>query len=756
MASVLELAVSTGKWDAGIKKAKQSLDNFVSSQGGLQSALAKDNDKMGKFVQMMGKMDSEAKTSKGQMNDYKQAIEQLTIQFNKLTDAQKNSIGQEYQKSIEQLTDKYRKAKEQLDSFNQSLNGKNANIPITTNVGVKGGFLSGDKMSGMLQVLGGNLMTKAVSMAGNLAMEMGQMVTQGIELAKQGEGIRIAFERLGRGDILEGLREVTHGTVSDLELMKAAVKFNDFKLPVDELGTMLAFAQQKAKDTGQSVDYMVDSIVTGLGRKSLMILDNLGLSAAEIKEKMAQTGDMTKAVGEIIREQMSKAGEYIETAADKATAADVRLKNAMTDLGNTLQPLSSDFGNFWNELKIGGLKFLNNVLGPIVSKMTEAGQIASAKNRMGGSDTVNSQLNTLSGSNMKQVTMLSQLAQYDRQIKELQAASSNVIVPASGQGAQFALNQIKSYENQIKALQQMREEYRKAAMDIIAPKSVENTTSTPTTPSKVSTQKLKEEYIPLEGSIDAMTAKVKELQTAFNQTADQSVRGKLLVEIQNVQKHLDFMKGSGLGLASVNRNNFSSKLDSNQLMKDAGKQMQAYINLNNDNKQMTVDIKDITGNVSNILGGLNKLGIEIPEGLSETIGTMQTISSILTSILTITTLIKGEQSADKAIKILDAILPFANGGIVKAANGMVVPGSNFSGDNLRMPILDGGGFVGINSGELILNKAQQNAVASDLQQAAASRTINIKGILHGKDIILSVDRTGQSLGYGQLLFGKNI
>ena len=114
--------------------------------------------------------------------------------------------------------------------------------------------------------------------------------------------------------------------------MKAAVKFNDFKLPVEELGTMLAFAQQKAKDTGQSVDYMVDSIVTGLGRKSLMILDNLGLSSAEIKEKMAETGDMTKAVGEIIREQMQNAGDYVETAADKAAQANVDLQNKMEEL----------------------------------------------------------------------------------------------------------------------------------------------------------------------------------------------------------------------------------------------------------------------------------------------------------------------------------------------------------------------------------------------------------------------------------------
>jgi hypothetical protein len=61
--SVLELAVGTGQWDAGLKKAKSALDNFTQSQGGLQSALAKDSENMRKFVQMMGKTESTAKTA---------------------------------------------------------------------------------------------------------------------------------------------------------------------------------------------------------------------------------------------------------------------------------------------------------------------------------------------------------------------------------------------------------------------------------------------------------------------------------------------------------------------------------------------------------------------------------------------------------------------------------------------------------------------------------------------------------------------
>ena len=305
--SVLELAVGTGQWDAGLKKAKNALDNFTQANGGLQSALNKDSASMQKFVQMMGQMDSTAKTAKGQMNDYKSTIEQLTMQYNRLTDAQKKTIGQDYLRSIDQIKQKYQGVAQEVDNINKSLK----TMPEPAALSGGGGLFGGGKLDGMLQVFGGNLMTKGAGMLAGLASEMGDMVKQGIELAQQGEGIRIAFQRLGRGDILDGLREATHGTVTDLELMKAAVKFNDFKLPLEELGTMLAFAQQKAKDTGQSVDYMVDSIVTGLGRKSLMILDNLGLSATEIRDKMKETGDMTKAVGAIIREQMQKAGDYV-------------------------------------------------------------------------------------------------------------------------------------------------------------------------------------------------------------------------------------------------------------------------------------------------------------------------------------------------------------------------------------------------------------------------------------------------------------
>ena len=56
----------------------------------------------------------------------------------------------------------------------------------------------------------------------------------------------------------------------------------------------------------------------------------------------------------------------------------------------------------------------------------------------------------------------------------------------------------------------------------------------------------------------------------------------------------------------------------------------------------------------------------------------------------------------------------------------------------------------VNAGELVLNKAQQNSLAQQLDGNGMGN-INVIGKIRGTDIILSVDRTLQSSGRGQLL-----
>lgn len=70
------------------------------------------------------------------------------------------------------------------------------------------------------------------------------------------------------------------------------------------------------------------------------------------------------------------------------------------------------------------------------------------------------------------------------------------------------------------------------------------------------------------------------------------------------------------------------------------------------------------------------------------------------------------------------------------ATGGLIPGSSFSGDNLT---------ANVNSGELILNRAQQSNLAGQLS-GSATQTIVVEGRISGKDILLSANNTNRAAG----------
>ena len=163
------------------------------------------------------------------------------------------------------------------------------------------------------------------------------------EMAGKMEGVENAFRRFADPKLLDDLRKATRGTTNDLELMTAAVKAEQFGIPMEQMATLLEFASRRAQETGQDVDYLVNSIVTGLGRKSPMILDNLGISTTRLKDAFggaaieAQSiADITKVVGDIAKEEMAKAGDAIISTSDASARLGVSMDNLKTAIGQRL------------------------------------------------------------------------------------------------------------------------------------------------------------------------------------------------------------------------------------------------------------------------------------------------------------------------------------------------------------------------------------------------------------------------------------
>lgn len=271
-------------------------------------------------------------------------------------------------------TDEFRKGISNAKKDASGLNGTFKQISEGFKSGI--GIGAGMSVAGMVQ--------GAVTAVKDLAVESAK-------LAMEAQGVETAFSRFADPKLMNELKDATKGTVSELELMRAAVQAKNFGIPLEQMGSLLKFAHQRAKDTGQSVDYLVQSIIMGIGRKSPLILDNLGISAVALKEKMkgissetATVGDVAKAVGSIASDAMAGIGQSAITAKEKTAQLGAEWDNFRVNLGkeiissNVFKGLTDELGFFFKMLNSdalsGGDKFKGVVATiPIVDMLVSGG-----------------------------------------------------------------------------------------------------------------------------------------------------------------------------------------------------------------------------------------------------------------------------------------------------------------------------------------------------------------------------------------------
>ena len=87
------------------------------------------------------------------------------------------------------------------------------------------------------------------------------------------------------------------------------------------------------------------------------------------------------------------------------------------------------------------------------------------------------------------------------------------------------------------------------------------------------------------------------------------------------------------------------------------------------------------------------------------------------------------------------------------ANGGVIPGNSMSGDNLRGMTPDGT-IYGLNSQEIILNRAQQGNLASQFEGGGIG-TLHLDTVIRGEDIRLVLNNNGRRTGRGEYVQSRN-
>ena len=198
------------------------------------------------------------------------------------------------------------------------------------------------------------LMAGTVAVVG-MAAAMGKLAFDAMPI----EGIKKAFEGLTKGstETIKSLRKGSLGMVKDAKLMENYNKAAQLvsKTFADQLPDAMQYLAKVSAATGTDMGYMMDSITTGVGRMSPMILDNLGIqvSLAEANEAWAlkmgvATSEMSKQEQQAalmdqvmvkLKENTADMPEVTENAATKWAQLTTKLGNLKDNIGLSLLPM---------------------------------------------------------------------------------------------------------------------------------------------------------------------------------------------------------------------------------------------------------------------------------------------------------------------------------------------------------------------------------------------------------------------------------
>ena len=696
---ITRFKLETTQFDSKLRDAAKSLQD-IAHQAELGG---KDFNNFSKkaidAARSLGTIKSGANNTKDKLKDLVGSFNDAAKAYNSLSEtAKKGEFGQALSASLQKLQQDIKQTKEELYSLNNASNGKGGDL---------GGSMTMASFKGNVYAYAAEKGAEALNM---LKDKITDVLKESMKMSMEAEGIRIAYERLGRPDLMDKLKEATHGTVTELELMKQAVKFNDFRLSLDDMGAMLAFAQQKAKDTGQSIDYMVDSIVTGLGRQSKQILDNLGISAAEIGEKMKTSGDMTKAVAEIIREQMAKSGDYIETSMDRAAKAAVAVRDEMLTLGDQMRETfgTGSIEELSSMLELRLIKDLEDVVGIVGDLSTGFGLFGTD-----GSEALKTVANAAYWV-VKQVlwlqTGLLNIARIIHALKSDGSAVADIADNIQSVAGGYAY----AYGN-ANVLPEFVVTGKKGGNKKGGGSSKSGTDRIAFDPNK------------------AALAAVRADETATGSEVWMSLT-------QHAQQADDSLERLTDAFDALNK---SEGMDPNKRKTGEGASG-ALDQLNKFNK----DFSQVIGGIGSIASGIEQMGIKLPEEIGQVLNVLQGISSIMSgisaiaSLILVATQVTAGTSAVKAIPVIGWAL--AQGGIVHAAGGYQVPGNNYSGD--MVPAM-------LNSGEMVLSRQQQNILAGTLE-GNGLQNMKLSAVARGEDLYLVMNRFTRRSGKGELVTWK--
>ena len=229
-------------------------------------------------------------------------------------------------------------------------------------LGLKGVKGANSGLNSVSNTVGG-LSTRAIQAGAAFFIGKGiiQGIKQTVQLSGQLKQTSQAFNNLtkdlkGQGDALGLLQQATNGTVDSIDLMTQAN--NAMLLGIfdskEEMADMFDVAQRLGAALGQDTLFGVESLVTGMGRQSKLMLDNLGImvDTEEANKRFAEANGLVASSltdsqkkqafnNETMRQAkllVADLGEEQLTTADRLKALGASARDLQGQLGDALTP----------------------------------------------------------------------------------------------------------------------------------------------------------------------------------------------------------------------------------------------------------------------------------------------------------------------------------------------------------------------------------------------------------------------------------
>jgi len=700
--SIFKLKVETSEYDQKLANAAKGIRHLADvahkSEGDLTGLEKAELD----YIKALGDMETKSRTASGQLRELSGSYKELKVVYDQLNEVEKaDEGGKALAASLETLKQRAQEAKAQLDTATQSLNDNGEAGKGTSSVMemLKEKFTVNIDAIKLFNI-GLQAAEGALSVAKDAFFNNEEQLDEWGRVVESSHSLYTGFlNALNTGDISGYLSNIN-------QIVQAARDAYD---ALDNLGTYNAFNQINVERTRTN---MTESIADYRGGKG--------------------TKETVKAAGEAYKKELQDR-KRLENEAYLAAVKRVAAERGVSAKDLT-DALSGTYGHYQDLKNVQPTGVRQTVVG--------AGMFART-----GTETFAQTRQEKLGEALRHLN--------DTELQSLQAL---------GAQAQRTGTEIAQVDKQLTRVLNGRQP---GAAGGTTTTRTTGTTKTPQTElqqnqAKINT--LQQEYVRLgdeatESSRQRQAEIQKEIQLLQQRNGLLALRGE---QAMGRLLPVDTSRVAEIAKDGITGNPF---LSDNKAMEFTGslklqldeKAMDAV------DKQIKKQTKGMKGGWEDAAGAIQAVGSamsQIEDPAAKVVGTVaQAIATIALGYAQATTqaatagpwawiafAATGLATMLTTISAIHSATGYAQGGMIK--------GNSYSGDNIG-GMVDGGagGFVGLNAGEVVLNRAQTGNLASQLQGNGFGNA-RLVGRLKGRDILISIDRELSATGKGQLATWK--